>query len=44
MLISTQMILHQLLMYTITRGILIAVVQIGHVIMYLVDPTKMLFW
>jgi hypothetical protein len=38
------MILHQLLMYTITRGILILVVQIGHVIMYLADPTKMLFW
>jgi len=41
---STQMILHQLLMYTITRGILILVVQIGHVIMYLIDPTKLLFW
>jgi len=40
----TKMVLHRLLMYSITRGILTALVQIGHVAMYLIDPSKFLFW
>lgn len=38
------MIFHRLLMYSITRGILITLVQVGHIVMYVVDPSNVLFW
>lgn len=41
---NTKMILHRLLMYSITRGILIILVQVGHIVMYVVDPSNVLFW
>lgn len=41
---STKAIFHRLLMYTVTRGILIVLVQIGHVTMYLVNPLNLHFW
>lgn len=44
LLSSTKMILHRLLMYSITRGILIILVQVGHIVMYVVDPSNVLFW
>ncbi|KAF9455784.1 hypothetical protein BDZ94DRAFT_481887 [Collybia nuda] len=39
-----QMVLQRLLDFVVTRGILITLVQIGHVIMYIHDPKNMLFW
>ncbi|RDB16317.1 hypothetical protein Hypma_003036 [Hypsizygus marmoreus] len=40
----TRTLIHQLLVYTATRGILIFLAQIVHLIMFLVDPANMLFW
>ncbi|RDB16252.1 hypothetical protein Hypma_003029 [Hypsizygus marmoreus] len=40
----TRTLLHQLLVYTATRGILIFLAQIVHLIMFLIDPANMLFW
>ncbi|KAF5376281.1 hypothetical protein D9615_008511 [Tricholomella constricta] len=40
---STRSILQRLLLYTASRGILITIVQIGHIIMYLVDPKNLMF-
>lgn len=41
---STKTLLYWLLVYTLTRGILITVLQIGHIIMYLIRPTELTFW
>ncbi|GLB44973.1 hypothetical protein LshimejAT787_1900510 [Lyophyllum shimeji] len=41
---KTRSILQRLVLYTASRGILITVVQIGHIVMYLVQPTNFLFW
>ncbi|KAF8069879.1 hypothetical protein FPV67DRAFT_990398 [Lyophyllum atratum] len=41
---QTRSILQRLLLYTASRGILVTLVQIGHTIMYLVDPTNYMFW
>jgi hypothetical protein len=40
----TKMIFHQLVMYLVTRGILVTLLQIGHIVMYAVDPSNLLFW
>jgi uncharacterized membrane protein YGL010W len=40
----TKMVLHRFLMYFTTRGILITLVQIGHITMYLVNPSNLFFW
>ncbi|RDB16318.1 hypothetical protein Hypma_003035 [Hypsizygus marmoreus] len=41
---TTRTLLHRLLVYTATRGILIFLAQIVHLVMFLVDPGNMLFW
>ena len=41
---STKMILHELVIYFTSRGILIVLVQISHVIMYVVHPFNLFFW
>ncbi|KAF9455806.1 hypothetical protein BDZ94DRAFT_1302899 [Collybia nuda] len=41
---GTQMVLHQLLMYTVTRGILVTLVQMGHIALYIFHPNNVLFW
>lgn len=41
---NIDMIFHRLLIYSITWGILITLVQVGHIVMYVVDPSNVLFW
>ena len=40
----TRSIFQQLLVYSLTRGFLITLVQIGHISMYLLKPSNLLFW
>jgi len=40
----TRSILQRLLMYTASRGILVTFVQIGHIVMYFLDPSNFMFW
>lgn len=42
--LSTRMMLQQILVFTVTRGILVCLVQVGHIVMYVFDPKNMLFW
>ncbi|KAF9455373.1 hypothetical protein BDZ94DRAFT_1278280 [Collybia nuda] len=41
---NTQLVIHRILYFTVTRGILVCLVQIGHVAMYILDPENILFW
>ncbi|KAF9455487.1 hypothetical protein BDZ94DRAFT_1316177 [Collybia nuda] len=41
---STRTVLQRLLAFTITRGILVCLVQIGHILMYVLDSRNLLFW
>jgi len=41
---ETRSIVQQLLVYTLTRGFLITLVQVGHITMYLLRPSNLLFW
>lgn len=38
------MVLQRLLAFVVTRGILVCLVQIGHIIMYVLNSRNMLFW
>lgn len=41
---STRMVLRHLLAFTLTRGILVSLVQVAHIVMYVLDPSNLLFW
>ncbi|KAG6915144.1 hypothetical protein DXG01_013061 [Tephrocybe rancida] len=41
---NTRSLLQRLVIYIASRGILITAVQVGHIIMYLVNPSNLLFW
>ncbi|KAG6905957.1 hypothetical protein DXG01_016681 [Tephrocybe rancida] len=41
---KTRSILQRLVVYTASRGFLVTGAQSGHIIMYLSDPTDVLFW
>jgi hypothetical protein len=38
------MVLQRILIFTVTRGILVSLVQVAHIIMYVMDPRNLLFW
>lgn len=41
---NTRMLFRRLLVYSLSRGIIISLLQVGHIIMYLVRPAQFLFW
>lgn len=41
---SMRSVIQHLLIFTITRGILISLAQVGHIIMYTISPDNVLFW
>ncbi|KAF9455990.1 hypothetical protein BDZ94DRAFT_1315614 [Collybia nuda] len=41
---NTRLVLQRILYFTVTRGILVSTVQVGHVAMYVIHPETILFW
>ncbi|KAF9455808.1 hypothetical protein BDZ94DRAFT_1205400 [Collybia nuda] len=41
---ATRTVIQQLLIFSVTRGIVICLAQVGHIVMYFLNPANMLSW